>query len=371
MADTASSRPGRPASPTIRVRSASGLVACAPYLVGFTPHDSVVVVFLTRPPDRQVAVTLRIDLLGDDAKPADRHQVLAHLAESLDRAAGFGVDLDQAHVLVFSEDAAELPGSAVVMGLLEILRERGIAIGEVLATTADRIWSYPTSDAPVSAAGEVIDQSEALGVAFEMVSSGVGFAADRGVLESWLSAGVDDVVSQADLDAARRNRRSACKTSAGAARWRRAMEEAVVAGMASDPPVAPASADAAAWALALADARVREPVMYRLFVEPSPRCRRERLARARSWLCGLAARVTGPDAAPAAATLAAVAWQGGDGAFARIAADHALRADPANRLAALIGAACVSGMPPATWADVLATFSLAELRDDRTEALAG
>jgi hypothetical protein len=111
--------------------------------------------------------------------------------------------------------------------------------------------------------------------------------------------------------------------------------------------------------------------MYRLLIETPPVERADRLAHARGWLISLVAMLGGAEVAPVAATLAAVVWQQGDGAFASIAAEHALRADPRNRLGALIWAACGSGMPPATWADVLATFSLADLRASRPVELAG
>ncbi len=357
--------------PPLTISSVSGLVSCAPYLIGFTPRQSLVLVFLTSPPCRRVAVTLRMDLLADDADRADLDAAVAHLADSLERAEYFQVDLHQAHLLVFSGTAARLPARAFVARVMEVLELSEIACGEVVATDGNRIWQYAPVDGNDRAGGEPVDQDEALEVAFEMVAAGVGFVDSRDQLARALEVEPCRRVSEEDLAAARRDRDAASATQMGAMRWRRAAENSLIAAMRQgfDESVPPA--DVARWALALAESRVREPVMYRLLIMTGAKGRRDRLADARSWLCGMVTMLSGPECAPVAATLAAIAWQGGDGAFARIAAEHALATDPNNRLAALIATACVSGMPPDTWAQVLADFTLKELRDPPEEALAG
>ena len=104
------------------------------------------------------------------------------------------------------------------------------------------------------------------------------------------------------------------------------------------------------------------PSCYRLLVALSGDVRRRRLQLAREWLTALVRMLDGPEVAPAAATLAALVWQAGDGPSAVIAAQRALAADPDNRLASLINAAAGSGLPPRQWTEVLGTFTLAGLR---------
>lgn len=101
--------------------------------------------------------------------------------------------------------------------------------------------------------------------------------------------------------------------------------------------------------------------MYRVLTTV-PQRQRAMLAGARTWLTELT-RCLGDDwVAPTAATLGALAWQDGDGAFARIAAGRALAADPDNTLANLIDVAAGSGVPPYTWRQVLTHFGLNALR---------
>jgi hypothetical protein len=357
---------------TITVRSASGLVSCAPYLVGFTPHESLVLIFLTSAPQRRVAVTLRVDLVEDSSVAADREAVVDHLCASLARAQHFGVDLDQVHVLVYSEAASELPGAQFLAAVTAICHSRGVDVGEVLATDGERMWFYDDpSDWRGSDLGTPLHRQEALGIEFDMVTAGVGFVTNREALSKALECDPQRCVTPGRIASARRERDLAWKSDSGAQHWRRAAEDSLSAAFCGPYAAAEAFRQAPHWALALADARVREPVMYRLLIETPLVERADRLAQARGWLVSLVAMLGGAEVAPVAATLAAVVWQQGDGAFASIAAEHALRADPRNRLGALIWAACGSGMPPATWADVLATFSLAGLRASRPVELAG
>lgn len=360
-----------PATTTVLVSSASGLVSCAPYLVGFTPHESLVLIFLTSPPQRQVAVTLRVDLVADSCSAADRDSVVEHISGSLNRAQHFGVDLAQVHMLVYSAVASALPGARFVAAALNMCQSSGIEVGEVLATDGESMWHYRDGDGRCGNAVAVpVARGEALNVQFELVAAGVGFVANREVLADSLASDPERQVSPSRLAAARRERDRVSRTETAALSWRQRAEDSLMGAMRTPYDAAEAYRRAPVWALALADARVREPVMHRLLLGSDPTARAGQLAQARSWLVGLVTMLGGSVRAPVAATLAAVAWQQGDGAFAGIAAEHALEADSTNRLGALIAAACSSGMPPATWADVLATFTLTELRTARPSALA-
>jgi hypothetical protein len=88
---------------------------------------------------------------------------------------------------------------------------------------------------------------------------------------------------------------------------------------------------------------------------------RATLARAREILSEVVRCFEGVERAGGAACLAVCAWVCGDGASARIAADIALDADPACRLAALVAIAIDRGQPPSLWTELLDHLTLEQL----------
>lgn len=362
-----SARPSHAASrpPAIKVTSLSGLISLTPYLVGFTPTESLVLVFTGGQPST-IKVTVRLDLLTAADWREHGEAVVAHVATAIDRARSTGVPLATAHLLVFSQDAAELPAAPLIEAIADVCRVRCIDVGGAVAVGEDVCWYYdcPEVICCPGGPGHRLDDADALRATFAMVSAGVGFAPSREALEEAVSAprGGAARITARELQEVRRRQRSSMADPLAASVWRRAQEDAIVA--AADRPCDPDEVrdHGPAWTLALADSRVREPVLRRLLLEGSVGQRQERMSRSREWLTALVRLLDGPECAPVAATVAALAWQQGDGAVARIAAERALSADADNRLAALISTACSSGLPPSTWTDVLCQFTLAELR---------
>jgi hypothetical protein len=350
-----------PDSPAIVVTTASGLVSSVPYLVGFAPTESLVLVFLTGPP-RVVAVTLRIDLIPPE-HDARLSESLDQLGSALDRARDFDVDLDLVHLLVFSEQAARLPAAAMVSGVEELCRARGVEVFQTLAVHDGRMWRYGCPEVGCHpCAGHSVRDSEAVRAEFDLVTAGVGYAPDRAALERAVRPDPDRRITEASLAAALQECAAANSSVTAGRRWRRGCEDALLAAMNGPYDPAQVLARGAVWGVALRDSRVREPLLYRLLVVGPAARRSEQLSAARDWLSGLVRMLPDSACGPVAATLAALAWQQGDGAYARIAAERALECEPSNRLATLIEAACGSGMPPRHWLQVLTSFSLAELR---------
>lgn len=348
--------------PAVRITGPSGLVAAVPYLVGFAPVESVVVVLLT-PPPRSVALSLRMDLdLGADTGVDAAVEVLG---DALDRAIVFGTVLDRAHLVVFSEAAGGLPAEELIESLVVMLAERGVDVGEVISTTGDRRWCYTQQHPhPCPAEGHPLERSEMLAAQASLVRAGVGYLTSRSELVESIALDPDRALPAEALTRAKGERDARVRSGDGVG-WRRLQEDTLWTAFDSAYDDAALASRGAAWAVALADSRVREPVLFRVLVGLGPSRRQELLAGARMWLSALVARAPGSDGGPVAATLAAVAWQQGDGAFARIAAVRALEAQPGNTLGELILAACSSGMPPREWIRVLASFGLHELRFPR------
>lgn len=115
-------------------------------------------------------------------------------------------------------------------------------------------------------------------------------------------------------------------------------------------------------AKALHDRRIREPLLWRLarWLEPADEARRR---HAVDGLCLMTRSCPPPLIAPVASCTAAVAWQVGDGALARLAAERGLAESPDNVLCRLVLDAVSAGIPPKVWVEMLANFSVASLRN--------
>lgn len=349
--------------PIVQIHSPSGLWGCLPYLVGFDPDDSLMLVFMG-PRPRRVVLTLRLDLDIQD-EPNASLIMRNMLTSTVQRAQAHGVDIRLVHIVVSSKSASQLPAAGVVLTSMLTLDSCGIEIGEAFACDGQMLWCYDEWDDDGDIGeGHPLELDEVDAARFALVTRGYGFAPSRSDLELALEPHPEGPFSDAEWQQAMSRKEKALQGSAHAQRtWRRGEEDHLVSALSgAQVDVERARCLAPRWAAALADARIREPVMFRLLTGPPSEQHRHTVATARQWLS--AAAVVCPDTAlaPIAATLAAVSWQQGDGAFARIAAERALRADPQNSLGSLIASAAVSGLPPSTWLNVLRAFGLEGLR---------
>lgn len=386
----------RPA-PAIRVSGASGLVTSVPYLLGFEPRDSLVAVFTRRTGGRVVLclrvdapATGRIDTNGDDggSESGDLDggsaDLRAEIGQAVRRALAAGARLDVAHLVVFSDRAREFPFRDAAIGIRRELQDSGIELGEWLAASGDRWWHYLCRrDDCCPAAGRFLDDSDGTRAAFDLVTAGIGFAASREELAGRLDSDPMDLLPVEAMARACAESVLHSVSRRGAVRWRRAREDELVDLATAGNPLLDAAGDppteqeedlrVARWAVALQDPRVREPLLHRLLFSGPIDGRAARLQSARAILTDLVRRTPCPEVAAVASTLAAVAWQQGDGAFARFAAERALAADTGNVLAGLIRHSAGSGLPPSQWLEVLASYTPAMLRGTRPipESLGG
>ncbi|MFJ8581528.1 DUF4192 domain-containing protein [Micromonospora sp. NPDC093277] len=119
--------------PRLAVRSPADLIAAVPYLLGFHPAESVVVVALR---GRRVVFAARGDLPepGADPRPAARHlaQVVARQSTESATVIGYG-------------PAARVTGAVDAVGAA--LDESGLHVLDALRVTDGRWWSYLCTDA--------------------------------------------------------------------------------------------------------------------------------------------------------------------------------------------------------------------------------
>ncbi len=119
--------------PTQRITSPAALVAMLPTLIGFTPEDSLVIVFLK---DDRVIVTMRMDL--DEASYSVNEYVVATATR---------VDANAALIATYISDPGEAQAcTSLVTGITAALTDAGVPVRDALAITGDRYRSYLCQD---------------------------------------------------------------------------------------------------------------------------------------------------------------------------------------------------------------------------------
>jgi hypothetical protein len=321
--------PMRPDSPVI-------LLGLIPYLLGFVPDSSLVIIGTEL--TGQVKVTLRYDLPdpadGDVAVDLCEHAiaVLSQQRLTMAAAAGYG------------------PGH-LVTPLAEALREAatraGIELDELLRVEDGRFWSYtctghaccPAEGAPFDPADHPLSAAMAR-CALPALSSRQALAATIAPL----TGNQADTMCQATRRAEQRIAQAHTTSSERPVNARAAIIQeglAAVAGMIATYRHGGKyrSADQLAWlTVVLGELRVRDDAWARMDPEYAPEHLR--------LLTDVVRRAQPGYVAPAASLLAFVAWQCGNGALANVALDRALADRPGYSMAELLRQVITAGMPP-------------------------
>jgi hypothetical protein len=321
----------------LRLTGPGDLVVGVPYLLGFIPQDSLVVVSLDA--SREVALVARVDLPPlDDAEGAliDETSTLA--------AAGIGDEIGAAALrsgavavvaLAYPPDGAGgTDWTGVWRGFAERLRDAFAAHDletlDVLGVSRGRWWSLLCSDSnccpedgtavPATGVSEVEARATAAGLVVAPSRAAVAAALEPApaALRRAVEAAIADRAST-ELDRAA----ALDLVDQELDRW---------AGGARELGAAPA----AAVLVAVGDVVVRDAVSWR----PDD-------GDAAMALWSELVRLAPPRWLPnAGVLLAAAAYQQGRGLLARIALDLALEADPEHVLAGRLSLALSSGVPP-------------------------
>jgi hypothetical protein len=325
--------------PVARLSDPGQLAAVVPFLTGFQPQDSLVVLSLHEPRGR-IHLTMRFDLPPEDLEGVFVEEVVARLR--VDRAA-------RAAFLVYA-DGPGLPRRPLVEALLAAVDVAGIGLGEVLHVREGRWWSYtcireccPATGSPVPESGEGVSM-----VAAERALSGRGVLASREDLVRSLApdAPLGPAPVRSALAAARAEL-AVERTSVGVASARRDLiarwARAVVA--AADPRELPVGRAAARLVVSLEDVRVRDEVLTLVLDRPD---------ELGLLLAALSRQAVPPYDAPVCTVLAWAAYADGHGATAEVALERALRSDPGYGLARLLQQALDGQATPALLRRVLA-----------------
>jgi hypothetical protein len=331
-------RPG-PADERYEVRiSDPGEVAAAlPFLVGFRPRESVVLVALGGASGSQVGVSVRADIPPPGARPA--------VARDLARGVVSG-NPNSVLVLVASEAVGpggqepDLPHRGLVHEVVLALGERGLGAREVLLVRGGRWWSYdcpqpccaPSAGTPLPGGVSELEAASVL--------AGQVVAEDRAELAARIEPDPRrEVATVAALerlapglvDAVLRDGPAAAADS-----WQVVTAAVARVRARSAPPLS--DEDAARLLFGLRDPAVRDRAMG-LALGPDA-------AAAEQLWADCTRRAPGPLAAAPATLLAASAWLRGDGAMAGVALARALDSEPGYRLAELLLEGLDACLPP-------------------------
>jgi hypothetical protein len=318
---------------SVTLRTPTDVIAAVPYLLGFHPTDSVVVVGLSA---RQVVFNVRADLPAPGAPPDEVALVAGDMSRVL---ASHGAD--RALVIGYGPPAQV---TRAVFAVRDVLARDGVDVVEMLRVSDGRYWSYmcaspdccPPDGTPFDTSGTEIAASATFAgrvVMPDRTSLTCIVAPPEGVellaIERATARALADLAGELPDG-----------PTAGAAR-RRAAVRMFTTGLERHRHGSRLDDDELArFTLLIRAVDARDAVWQRILaagwsLDPHVDLWRDVVRRAR------------PDLAVApAALLAFTAWRAGDGALAWFAVQRALAEDPDYSLAHLVGEALMRALPP-------------------------
>jgi Domain of unknown function (DUF4192) len=327
------------AVPTLRVRGPADLAQAIPYLLGFHPAHSLVLIGLA---GVRVVVTARLDL-ADVVDPAAAH-LLPNAVASMHRGGA-----EKFVAMLFDDDAMPgpragrrpLPWHGVAAELSDAVQHVGASVDDVLLISRQRMWSY-TCHEPGCCPPEGTALEPSSEVAAAATFAGLVALPDRASVAALL-----DPLPDAERDRLIPLLEAAEHETVGMilrgddAREDRAVKRALfAASRAADDPGSPGDLsdhELIRFAIALQRIAVRDSVWMGVD---------DRRLDGRELWRQLARRLPAPFDAPALFLFAWGAWRCGDGALAGMAAERALDSDPSYSAADLLLAALSRGIDP-------------------------
>lgn len=325
----------------LSLTSPSALVAAIPYLLGFHPARSAVVLWLE---GGRILLTQRLDLPPADGGADDPwlRAVWGHAAA--DRA--------EELVLVCVDEQLRPP---LVERLVECAGVAGVQVRDVLLVVEGR-WRSLLCDDPSCCpdGGRPVPAAEVDRIAAEFAVLGRAPLPSREDLVRGMAADPPDaavVAALAVVDAV---------PDGGLEAWRDDRIADALALLERSGPGRPAPDALASVIAGLADVRVRDTVLWEVAGRPVEDCETGVAALLVAVRAAPEGRV-----APVATCCAALCWLAGDGARALTALDRAQADDPGYSLADLLRTSIGAGLPPSAWREALGALSRQECRHGR------
>ena len=336
-------------STKVQVRAADALIAVVPFLLGFHPDRSLVVLAVSRP-DGRVQLAFRFDL-PDPPDAAMTAEIIRHTAVLLARnqfadavLVGYG------------------PGTLVTPladQARQVLPAAGFRLHDILRVEDGRCWSYLCTSPSCCPVDGLVVGSDAHPAAAVLAGAGVTAAPSRDALAATIApvTGPEaDAMTEATRNAERAVRRLGPSIPRALLTKGLAVVQHAIATY-RDGGALIAPDDFAKVAIALTILRIRDDAWARM--DP-----RHRAAHAKLWTDLTRRACPGYVAAPAS-LLAFTAWQAGHGALANLAVDRALADQPDYSMALLLRDALTAGLPPSTARLPMTPEEVAASYDDR------
>ncbi|MFC6019046.1 DUF4192 domain-containing protein [Plantactinospora solaniradicis] len=317
---------------TLTVRSTADLLAAVPYLLGFHPADSVVVIAMR---GNRVVFVARGDLPGAEDVP-ETAEAAEHLAAVVARQ-----DVETTTIIGYGPPERVTPIIDVVTAALGRV---GLSVVDAIRVTGDRYWSYVCTELECCPAeGTPFDASTSQLAAAATFAGQVALP-DRDALVRRIApveGSARDAMREATRKAEIRLRTLLDKAPAtdllGRRALRRAGRAAVRGALDRYRRDGQLTDDEVAWlSLLLVHLPIRDDAWQRTSGE--------------DWQLTLwtdVLRRAEPDLVPAPASLLAfAAWRAGQGALATVAAERALEAQPDYSFALLLTEALQAGIGP-------------------------
>jgi hypothetical protein len=334
----------------LTVRSPADLIAAVPYLLGFHPADSLVVVALR---GRRIVFAARADLPGPGDDPLDP---TAHLAGVIARQGA-----ESATVLGYGDAPRVTPA---VDAVREALTAAGLAVLDALRVTDGRYWSYLCAEpacCPPEGTPYDVGASE---VSAAAVFAGQVALPDRAALTAQVAPldGPPRVAMRQAVDRAERRLATLLSEAPeadllGGRALRRAGTSAVRAAFRAQRRGERLTDDEVAWLTLLL---THLPIRDHAWERTDGRERDIAL-----WTDVLRRAARDLIAAPGS-LLAFAAWRAGQGALAAVALERVLQAHPDYSLGLLLDDLLRRGVPPSQLDGWPATGSAGMLRPRRS-----
>ncbi|GIH28397.1 hypothetical protein Aph01nite_67070 [Acrocarpospora phusangensis] len=317
------------ATPRLRLSSPTDILTAVPFLIGFHPEHSLVVIGFI---GQVVRVSTRWDLPIEQGSLDGLLPLLKREQVTMAVLIGYG------------------PGSLVTTGVDEatrLLRSAGIEITESLRASDNRYWSYLCQRIACCPPEGTPYDPKASPIAAEAVVNGLVALPNRRSLErsvapchgvARLSMNRATTRAITSIRTALAKGRPADLVADGIARVRTAIDVYARGDRLTDDEIARLGLD-------LSIIRVRDEAWTLID---------DRDAHLTLWR-DVTQRLHPRHAAPAASLLAATAWRNGDCALATLALDRALTADPRYTMAVLLSRAIRNLLPPNVLRDRMPT----------------
>ncbi|NQW73230.1 MAG: DUF4192 domain-containing protein [Actinobacteria bacterium] len=356
--------------PTLEMHGPDHLVASLPYLLGFQPCESLVVVWTK---GGRLLLTQRVDLPAEDdqvdltefanvlVRPLRDHDpdevvlVVIEDVNDLPTASARAVGDSHGEQQVPSEPAA-LPRSELIDAVTSAVTEMDVFVRDALYISRGRFRSYLCVDECCPVSGRIVDPVIANSVAASFAVRGVSALPSRADLVSVLDADPIGVARIEPLIIDREQELDDALGSGGSAAveaWRDEQVDHLASLICGGEDLS--DADTVTVLVGLCDVRVRDTLLWYL------NSANDRYGCLDRLLIALRLAPNGY-VAPVATCAALVAWLLGDGARASIAIDRALSDDPEYSLAVLVGMSISVGLPPAAWKEVMGQLTVEACR---------